>query len=66
MVTEGGGATRSKTMRTRMCLVLEAVKENRIEIKYVNTKRMEADGLSKSLGGASFLDFRSNVLNLSE
>jgi hypothetical protein len=66
MVTEGGGATRSKTMRTRMCLVLEAVKEDRIEIKYVNTKGMEADGLSKSLGGASFLDFRSNVLNLSE
>jgi hypothetical protein len=66
MVTEGGGATRSKTMRTRMCLVLEAVKENRIEIKYVNTKGMEADGLSKSLGGAIFPDFRSNVLNLSE
>jgi len=66
MVTEGGGATRSKMMRTRMCLVLEAVKEDRIEIKYVNTKGMEADGLSKSLGGASFLDFRSNVLNLSE
>jgi hypothetical protein len=66
MVTEGGGVTRSKTMRTRMCLVLEAVKEDRVEIKYVNTKGMEADGLSKSLGGASFLDFRSNVLNLSE
>jgi len=66
MVTEGGGATRSKMMRTRMCLVLEAVKEDRIEIKYVNTKGMEADGLSKSLGGASFLDFRSNMLNLSE
>jgi hypothetical protein len=48
MVTEGGGATRSKTMRMRMCLVLEAVKEDRVEIKYVNTKGMEADGLSKS------------------
>jgi len=48
-----------------MNLVLEAVKEGRIE-RYVNTKGMEADGLSKSLGGASFLDFRSNVLNLLE
>jgi len=54
MVTEGGGITRSKTMHTRMGLVLEAVKEDRIEIRYVNTKGMEADGLSK-LGGASFL-----------
>ncbi len=30
MVTEGGGATRSKTMRTRMCLVLEAVKDSQM------------------------------------
>jgi len=66
MVTEGGGVTRSKTMRTRMNLVLEAVKEERIEIRYVNTKGMEADGLSKSLGGASFLEIRGKVLNLSE
>jgi len=36
-------------MRTRMNLVLEAVKEDRIEVRYVNTKGMEADGLSKSL-----------------
>jgi hypothetical protein len=66
MVTEGGGVTRSKTMRTRMNLVLEAVKEERIEIRYVNTKGMEADGLSKTLGGASFLEIRGKVLNLSE
>jgi hypothetical protein len=66
MVTEGGGVTRTKMMRMRMNLVLEAVKEDRIEIRYVNTKGMEADGLSKSLGGASFLEFRGTVLNLSE
>jgi hypothetical protein len=42
------------------------VKEDRIEIRYVNTKGMEADGLSKALGGASFLEFRGKVLNLSE
>jgi len=64
MVTEGGGVMRTKTMRTRMNLVLEAVKEDRIEIRYMNTKGMEADGLSKSLGGSSFLEFHG--LNLSE
>jgi hypothetical protein len=66
MVTGGGGVTRTKTMRTRMNLVLEAVKEDRIEIRYVNTKGMEADGLSKSLSGTSFLEFRGKVLNLLE
>jgi hypothetical protein len=66
MVTEGGGMTRTKTMRMRMNLVLEAVKEDRTEIRYVNTKGMGADGLSKSLGGASFLEFRGKVFNLSE
>jgi hypothetical protein len=66
MVTEGGGVMRTKTMCTRMNLLLEAVKEDRIETRYVNTKGMEADGLSKSLGGTSFLDYHGTVLNLSE
>jgi len=66
MVTGGGGVTRTKTMRTRMNLVLEAVKEDRIEIRYVNTKGMEADGLSNSLSGTSFLEFSGKVLNLLE
>jgi len=64
MVTEGGGIMRMKTMRTRMNLVLEAVTENRIEVQYVNTKVLEADELSKTLGGTSFLEFRGKVLNL--
>jgi hypothetical protein len=65
MVTEGGGATRTKHMRTRLHLVIEAVKEDRIEIKYKNTKEMKADGLTKALGGAEFVDFRVEVLHLS-
>jgi hypothetical protein len=32
----------------------------------VNKKAIEADGLSKSLGGASFLEFHGKVLNLSK
>jgi hypothetical protein len=35
-----------------------------VEIKYVNTKQMLADGLTKMLDEASFKDFRSLVLNL--
>jgi hypothetical protein len=66
MVTEGGGATRTKHMRTRLHLVIEAVKEDRIEIKYKNTKEMKADGLTKALGGAEFVDFRVKVLHLSD
>ena len=66
MVTEGGGVTQTKTMKTRMNLVLEAVKEDRIDVRYVNTKGMEADRLSESLGGVSFLESRSKVLNCSK
>jgi len=66
MVTEGGGATRTKHMRTRLHLVIEAVKEDRIEIRYKNAKEMKADGLTKALGGAEFVDFRVKVLHLSD
>jgi hypothetical protein len=40
MVTEGGGVVRTKHMRTRMHLVLEAVRQNRVKIGYVGTKLM--------------------------
>jgi len=47
MVTSGGGITRTKHMRARMFLVLEAVQELRVKIKYVPTALMIADGLTK-------------------
>jgi hypothetical protein len=59
MMTEGGVAVRTKHMRTRMHLVLEAVRQNRVEIKYIGTKEMKADGLSKPLEGLDFVKFRS-------
>jgi hypothetical protein len=37
LVTEGGGIMRTKHMRSRMFLVLEAVKEKRARIRYVHT-----------------------------
>jgi hypothetical protein len=43
---------------------LEAVQQDQIEIRYVNTKQMKADGLTKPLDGAEFVKFRTEVLNL--
>lgn len=64
MVSEGGGVTRTKHMRTRLHLVLEAVQQDRVEIKYINTKSMKVDGLTKPFEGAEFGVFRKEVLNL--
>jgi hypothetical protein len=54
LVTQGGGVPRMKHMRTRMNLVCEAVEELEMVIKYVGTKEMKADGLTKVLRGADF------------
>jgi hypothetical protein len=56
MVTEGRGTTQTKNMGTRLHLVLEAVQENNLEIRYVNTKRMKPDGLTNPLYGVVRLD----------
>jgi hypothetical protein len=66
MITSGGGVTRTKHMRTRLYLVLEAIKENRIIVKHVGTKEMKADGFTKCLDGSSFVQFRKEVLNLTD
>jgi hypothetical protein len=64
MVTEGGGVARTKHMRTCLHLVLEVVQQDRVVIKYVNTKRMKADGLTKPLKGAEFAEFWKEVFHL--
>jgi hypothetical protein len=38
LVTEGGGIMQTKHMRSRMFLVLEAVKEKRVHIRYVHCR----------------------------
>jgi hypothetical protein len=43
---------RMKHVQTRLHLVLEAVQEGRLEIRYINMKEMIADGLTKPLDGA--------------
>jgi hypothetical protein len=54
---------RTKHMRTRMNLVLEAVNERRIVAEYVHTLKMFADGLTKVLDGADFDSFANRALD---
>jgi len=62
LVTEGGGIMRTKHMRSRMFLVLEAVKEKRARIRYVHTSGMLADGISKPIDGTDFAYFANQLL----
>jgi hypothetical protein len=66
MVMSGGGITRTKHMRTRLHLVLEAINESRIVFKRVGTKEMKADGFAKCLDRSSFMQFRKEVLHLTD
>jgi hypothetical protein len=66
LVTKGGGIMRTKHLRARMNLGLEAVNENRIMIVYRHTSQMIADGLSKPLVGESFMTFRNAILGLAD
>jgi len=62
LVTIGGGITRTKHMRARKNLGKEMVDAKRIMVRYINTKEMMADGLSKILEGEPFQKFASCVL----
>jgi hypothetical protein len=62
LVTIGGGVTRTKHLRARMCLVKEVVDEKRMKIKHVLAADMIADGLTKALEGNGFDLFAANVL----
>jgi hypothetical protein len=62
MVTSGGGVTRTKHMRARMFLVLEAVKSSRVIIQYIPTALMIADGLTKTIDGKAFDFFAKTIL----
>jgi hypothetical protein len=63
LVTIGGGVMRTKHLRTRMYLVMEALKEGKISVKYIHTSEMFADGLTKVLDGADFDSFANRALN---
>jgi hypothetical protein len=62
LVMIGGGVTRTKHLRARMCLVKEAMDEKRLIIKHVLTADMIADRLTKALEGNGFDLFAATVL----
>jgi hypothetical protein len=62
LVTIGGGIVRTKHLRARMCLVKEAISQQKLEIRHVLTADMIADGLTKALEGNSFDLFAATVL----
>jgi hypothetical protein len=63
LVTAGGGVMRTKHLCTRMYLVMEALKEEKINVKYIHASEMFADGLKKVLDGADFDSFANRALN---
>ena len=61
VVTEGGGVVWTKNLCLRVELVKQALQDERIVIKYINTKQMLADGLTKALEGEDFSVFAENM-----
>ena len=51
LITKGGGTTRTKHLRARMFIAKELVELREIIVLDLNTKKMPADGASKSLEG---------------
>jgi hypothetical protein len=66
LVTRGGGVTRTKHLRARMHLGKEAVDEKRVQIEFVPTEEMKADGFSKPLEGKDFAVFAETMLGCKE
>jgi hypothetical protein len=64
LVKEGGGVPRTKHLRVRMELCKEALARKQLEIQYMPTKEMKADGLTKALDGELFLKFIVALLGI--
>ncbi len=61
LVTKGGGVIRIKHLRVRMNSVKDAVKEKRVRVVHIRTKKMVADGFTKPLEGA-FTFFQQAIM----
>lgn len=57
-----GDCVRTKHMRTRMHVAMEAITEKRIVVKYVHLLGMIANGFNKTLVGSDFDSFVDQVL----
>ena len=64
LITKGGGMTRTKHLRAQMFIAKELVELREIIVLYLNTKKMPADGASKSLEGKPQKDYTDFVLGL--
>jgi hypothetical protein len=62
LVTNGGGKVRTKHLRTRMYLTMEAIQEKKLHVKYIHKLEMSADGLTKVLKGSDFEFFVNQAL----
>ena len=62
LVTEGGGVMRTKHLRVRMELCKEALQDKKYELRYISTKEMVADGLTKALKGLASTTFAETLL----
>jgi hypothetical protein len=49
-------------MRSRKYLVMEALKEKRVIVKYIHTSEMLADGLTKPIDGKDFNFFVDKLM----
>ncbi len=62
LVTVGSGKVRTIKMRAHIPLVMEAITEKRIVVKYVHLLGMIANGFNKTLVGSDFDSFVDQVL----
>ena len=62
LAKDGGGVARTKHLRVRIELTKQALQEQKFLLKYVNTKQMVADGLTKVLEGDAFIKFADKLL----
>ena len=61
---DGGGMARTKHLGVRIELTKQALQEQKFQLKYVNTKQMIADGLTKVLKGDAFIKFADNLFGM--
>jgi hypothetical protein len=61
LITQGGGATRTKHLQARVHLAKESIDEARVTVVHCKAETMYADGASKSLEGEQFHKYASVV-----
>jgi hypothetical protein len=63
VATQGPGVGKSRTMKVKYFWITEKIKEKVFELKYVESDKLIADGLTKPLIGLKFLEWKRRILN---